>query len=38
MAFVGFALAYRFDYPVGPSDIALLGAVYGLCAAVKRLI
>src|SRR5205823_14431542 len=24
-AFVGFCLAYRWDYPVGPTDVALLG-------------
>lgn len=27
-AFVGFCLAYRWDYPVGPTDVALLGVVY----------
>lgn len=36
VAIGGFALAYRFDYPVGPSDIALLGIVYALCALVRR--
>ena len=29
-AFCGFCIAYRWDYPVGPSDVALLGVVYGL--------
>ena len=29
-AFCGFCLAYRWDYPVGPTDVALLGVVYGL--------
>ncbi len=27
-AFVGFCLAYRWDFPVGPTDVALLGVVY----------
>lgn len=27
-AFVGFCLAYRWDLPVGPTDVALLGVVY----------
>jgi ABC-type Mn2+/Zn2+ transport system permease subunit len=26
--FVGFCIAYRADYPVGPTDVALLGVVY----------
>jgi ABC-type Mn2+/Zn2+ transport system permease subunit len=29
-ALAGFAVAYRWDYPVGPTDVALLGIVYGL--------
>jgi ABC-type Mn2+/Zn2+ transport system permease subunit len=29
-ALVGFAIAYRWDYPVGPTDVALLGVVYAL--------
>jgi ABC-type Mn2+/Zn2+ transport system permease subunit len=37
-AFVGFCLAYRWDYPVGPTDIALLGCVYGLAFLVKTLL
>ena len=28
MAFVGFCLAYRFDLPVGPTSVSLLGLVY----------
>src|SRR5204863_2632676 len=27
-AFVGFCLAYRLDFPVGPTDVALLGIFY----------
>src|SRR6266850_1737265 len=29
-ALVGFYIAYRWDLPVGPTDVALLGVVYGL--------
>jgi ABC-type Mn2+/Zn2+ transport system permease subunit len=29
-AFAGFLIAYRWDYPVGPTDVALLGVVYAL--------
>ncbi|MEK7684650.1 MAG: metal ABC transporter permease [Verrucomicrobiota bacterium] len=36
-AFVGFCVAYRLDYPVGPTDVALLGVVYFLCFAAKKL-
>ncbi len=28
-AFLGFWLAYQWDWPVGPTDVVLLGAVYG---------
>lgn len=35
-AFVGFCLAYRWDFPVGPVDVALLGAVYGMALAVRK--
>lgn len=27
-AFVGFYIAYRWDFPVGPTDIVLLGMLY----------
>jgi ABC-type Mn2+/Zn2+ transport system permease subunit len=30
---VGFAVAYRYDLPVGATDIAILGTLYGLAAA-----
>ncbi len=36
-AFAGFCFAYRLDYPVGPTDVALLGVVYFLCFAAKKL-
>ncbi len=32
-AFAGFWIAYRLDLPVGPTDVALLGVVYGLAQA-----
>ncbi len=34
-AFIGFCIAYRYDLPVGPADVALLGILYGLAFAVK---
>jgi ABC-type Mn2+/Zn2+ transport system permease subunit len=37
-AFVGFCLAYRWDLPVGPTDVALLGVVYGLAFLALRVI
>jgi len=36
-AFVGFCLAYRWDYPVGPTDVALLGVIYFLSFMGKKL-
>jgi zinc transport system permease protein len=36
-AFVGFCLAYRWDYPVGPTDVALLGIIYGLAFLARKL-
>jgi ABC-type Mn2+/Zn2+ transport system permease subunit len=29
-SFVGFCIAYRYDLPVGPTDVVLLGVVYAL--------
>jgi ABC-type Mn2+/Zn2+ transport system permease subunit len=29
-SFVGFCIAYRYDLPVGPADVVLLGVIYGL--------
>lgn len=34
-ALVGFYIAYRWDLPVGPVDVALLGVVYGLVFLAK---
>ena len=36
-AFVGFCLAYKLDYPVGPTDVALLGVIYFLSFIGKKL-
>ena len=36
-AFVGFCLAYKWDYPVGPTDVALLGVIYFLSFMGKKL-
>jgi ABC-type Mn2+/Zn2+ transport system permease subunit len=33
----GFLLAYFEDFPVGPTDVALLGLIYGVSIAGKRL-
>ncbi len=35
VAFFGFWLAYQWDWPVGPTDVVLLGVVYLLAAVVK---
>jgi len=35
-ALAGFWLAYRLDYPVGPVDVALVGALYGLGFCLKK--
>jgi ABC-type Mn2+/Zn2+ transport system permease subunit len=37
-SFVGFCLAYRWDYPVGPTDVTLLGVMYALAFAVRKTI
>ena len=36
-AFIGFCLAYRWDYPVGPADVALLGIIYFVSFLAKKL-
>ena len=35
-ALAGFYIAYRWDYPVGPTDVALLGVIYGLAFLVQK--
>ncbi len=37
-AFAGFVIAYRWDLPVGPTDVALLGIVYGIVFAAQKAI
>lgn len=37
VAFFGFWLAYRWDWPVGPTDVVLLGVIYLLVALAKNL-
>ncbi len=37
-AFVGFWLAYQCDLPVGPTDVVLLGALYGVAWLACRLL
>jgi ABC-type Mn2+/Zn2+ transport system permease subunit len=34
----GFYFAYRWDIPVGPVDVALLGFVYGLVLPGKKIL
>ncbi len=36
-AFLGFWLAYRWDCPIGPTDVVLLGTIFALGFAVKKL-
>jgi ABC-type Mn2+/Zn2+ transport system permease subunit len=36
-SFLGFWIAYRFDLPVGPTDVALLGAVMGISRVGRKL-
>lgn len=36
-ALVGFYIAYRWDLPVGPTDVAFLGVLYGLVFVLQRL-
>ena len=35
-AFVGFWIAYQWDLPVGPTDVVLLGVLYGLPLSSER--
>jgi ABC-type Mn2+/Zn2+ transport system permease subunit len=36
-SFIGFWIAYQWDWPVGPTDVVLLGIIYALSFAVKKL-
>jgi len=35
-SFVGFCLAYSWDLPVGPTDVALLGIIYGEAVIIRE--
>jgi len=37
-AFFGFWIAYQWDLPVGPTDVVLLGAIYGVAGIASRLL
>jgi ABC-type Mn2+/Zn2+ transport system permease subunit len=37
-SFLGFWLAYRFDLPVGPTDVALLGVLLALSRGLRKLL
>ncbi len=37
-ALAGFCVAYRYDLPVGPTDVALLGLLYGVAFAAKMVL
>jgi ABC-type Mn2+/Zn2+ transport system permease subunit len=36
ISFVGFWLAYQWDWPIGPTDVVLLGVVYFLSFVIKK--
>jgi ABC-type Mn2+/Zn2+ transport system permease subunit len=36
-AFLGFCIAYKWDMPVGPTDVVLLGVLYATAWIVARL-
>ena len=36
-AFLGFWIAYQWDLPVGPTDVVLLGVVYGVAWLIAKL-
>ena len=37
-AFLGFWVAYQWDLPVGPTDVVLLGVIYGVAWVIARLL
>jgi ABC-type Mn2+/Zn2+ transport system permease subunit len=37
-AFAGFCIAYRYDLPVGPTDVVLLGVIYGLSFGIWKVL
>ena len=36
-AFIGFWLAYQWDFPVGPVDVALLGVIYAMAFLTRKI-
>ena len=37
-AFAGFWLAYQWDFPVGPTDVALLGIIYAVVFLTRKIV
>ncbi|HVM46450.1 MAG TPA: metal ABC transporter permease [Candidatus Acidoferrum sp.] len=37
-SFVGFCIAYRFDLPVGPAEVVLLGLIYAAAFGLRKLV
>jgi ABC-type Mn2+/Zn2+ transport system permease subunit len=37
-AFIGFWLAYQWDWPIGPTEVVLLGVIYALGVAAQKII
>ena len=37
-AFIGFWLAYQWDFPVGPTDVAFLGIIYAAAFLVRKIV
>jgi ABC-type Mn2+/Zn2+ transport system permease subunit len=38
VAFFGFWIAYQYDFPVGPTDVVILGAIYAIAWIIARLL
>jgi ABC-type Mn2+/Zn2+ transport system permease subunit len=38
VAFLGFLIAYQWDLPVGPTDVVLLGVIYGAAWVIAKLL
>jgi len=36
-SFLGFCIAYRYDLPVGPTDVVLLGVIYSVTFVAGRI-
>ena len=37
-AFIGFLMAYKWDLPVGPTDVALLGIIYAVVFLTRKVV